>query len=457
MDAVTHFSLKAPLFRPAADGRPFGGAAFDSALREIVDSVHRCETPVVLTGPAGVGKSVLAAAVAHRLAASGVKVAVFAGPASVILGEVLVGVVLVDEADTASPARLLEIADAAKRRGATAVFVARDATRVEQAARVVRLAPMSRQESCDFLLDAAARSGRPDLFTPAAQDAVAAAARGIPRVLKRIANEAALEAMFEGGDGVEARHVRSVAAAHATLLPREVDYVDTPRAGPAPATGTMPRRTAPTDVGDAGDLASDVDPDDDAVAAPPPSALSSRSRFAGLDARGIVAGAAALALLVVAAAVYAIETGGADRLVALARASIEQRPAPLPASVELPPSTAPDTAIAIVDDVAATTPIVDPAASLAAEIVPIDIEPIDEVFAAPALPDPATPGYRPPSPALPTIAAARRAGIATTQDRDERHVSIDAPATSIDIGQTAPLASDDVTLDPVDVDMAIEN
>jgi hypothetical protein len=219
----------------------------------------------------------------------------------------------------------------------------------------------------------------------------------------------------------------------------------------------MQRPAAPTDVGDAGDFDSDVDRDDDALAVPPPSALPGRSRFAGLDARGIVAGAAAFVLLLVAAAVYAIETGGADRLVALARAMIEQRSAALPAPAVPPPPTAPATAVTIVDDVAATTPVVDPVAPPAAEIVPIDIEPIDEVFAAPALPDPATPGYRPPSPALPTIAAAQRAGIATTEDRDGRNKGIKAPAESIDIGQTVPLVSNDVTLDPVDVDMVIKN
>lgn len=430
-------SLQRPLFRLDSGEGPFRSRAFERALLDLLDAVDRCECPIVLAGAPGVGKSVLLATAARELAGKGLKVASFISPASVGTG-LTAWVVLVDDADTAQPARLREIADAAKRRGASAIFAAIGDHIASGAARTVRLAPMSGQEMQDFLLDAASKAGRPDLFSPAAQDAIVEAVFGIPRTAKMIANGAVMEALFEGSRVVESRHVAAAIAARQPLPPAEDDYrLEPPELAVVAAASAVPAQIL-------------IEDETDEVDAQPmrPFKVDALPGFR-LDARGAAVGGTALALLIAATGVMA---GRVDisRVAGWFRSQIsaENNSAPLTeVSAAGPPAATP---LALLSDPAAAEPIAEPPA-LTAESISDALPDVAAIAPQPSLPDPTTPGYRPPTPPLPTVEAARRAGItvvganvATTARRQRPGASEARPeptrqADTIAVAEIAPV------------------
>ncbi|MBL8645669.1 MAG: hypothetical protein JNL46_00335 [Sphingosinicella sp.] len=394
MDVLRHFGLKHVLFRQEPHGQLYLHHGFETALSEIVDAVLACEG-VTLTGAAGMGKSQLLAAAARELAARGVSAASFAGPTLAAQADFAnLDAILVDEADAAAP-RVLEtvLARAAQHR-VTAVLAALDPSRLGKPGRLVRLAPMAGSEIADFLVDASAAAGRPDLFTVAAQEAIVEAVSGSPRVLKQIAGAALLEAMFDGGVVVEQRHVLAAIAARPPLPAAEPDYVleapqrpqRTTLLQPAPIVVAEPEPEAPQ-------------PMKSWVAEEP------RRRF---GARGFIAATGALGLLVAAALAYAVDTFGWDRIAAFLHLPDTARPAtgelrpvlqgPAPGFSEPELAVLPGTGDIIDEPV--LLPALTETLSDGSTVVP------------PPVPDAATPGYRPPSATLPTISAAVRAGIA---------------------------------------------
>lgn len=394
MDVLRHFGLKHVLFRQEPHGQLYLHHGFETALSEIVDAVLACEG-VTLTGAAGMGKSQLLAAAARELAARGVSAASFAGPTLAAQADFAnLDAILVDEADAAAP-RVLEavLAKAAQHR-VTAVLAALESSRLGKPGRLVRLAPMAGSEIADFLVDASAAAGRPDLFTVAAQEAIVEAVSGNPRVLKQIAGAALLEAMFEGGVVVEQRHVLAAIAARAPLPAAEPDYVlEAPQ---------RPQRTAP------------LQPAPIVVAEPEPEAPQPMKSWVAEEprrrfgARGFIAATGALGLLIAAALAYAVDTFGWDRISAFLHLPDTARPAtselrpvlqgPTPGFSEPELAVLPGTGDIIDEPVA--LPALTETLSDGSTVVP------------PPVPDAATPGYRPPSATLPTISAAVRAGIA---------------------------------------------
>lgn len=394
MDVLRHFGLKHVLFRQEPHGQLYLHHGFETALSEIVDAVLACEG-VTLTGAAGMGKSQLLAAAARELAARGVSAASFAGPTLAAQADFAnLDAILVDEADAAAP-RVLEavLAKAAQHR-VTAVLAALESSRLGKPGRLVRLAPMAGSEIADFLVDASAAAGRPDLFTVAAQEAIVEAVSGNPRVLKQIAGAALLEAMFEGGVVVEQRHVLAAIAARPPLPAAEPDYV---LEAPQRPQRTTPLQPAPIVV---------AEPEPEA---PQPMkswvAEEPRRRF---GARGFIAATGALGLLIAAALAYAVDTFGWDRISAFLHLPETARPAtselrpvlqgPAPGFSEPELAVLPGTGDIIDEPVA--LPALTETLSDGSTVVP------------PPVPDAATPGYRPPSATLPTISAAVRAGIA---------------------------------------------
>lgn len=393
MDVLRHFGLKHVLFRQEPHGQLYLHHAFETALSEIVDAVLACEA-VTLTGAAGMGKSQLLAAAARELAARGVSAASFAGPALVAQADFTnLDAIFVDEADAAAPRVLDAVLAKAAQHRVTAVLAALDSSRIGKPGRLVRLAPMAGSEIADFLVDASAAAGRPDLFTVAAQEAIVEAVSGNPRVLKQIAGAALLEAMFEGGVVVEQRHVLAALAARPPLPAAEPDYVlDAPQ--------RVPQRP--------------LQPEPIVVAAPEPEAPQPMKSWAAEEphrrfgARGFIAATGALGLLIAAALAYAVDTFGWDRIAAFLHLPDTARPAtselrpvlqgPAPGFSEPELAVLPDTGDIIDEPVA--LPALTETLSDGSIVVP------------PPVPDATTPGYRPPSGALPTISAAVRAGIA---------------------------------------------
>jgi hypothetical protein len=253
---------------------------------------------------------------------------------------------------------------------------------------------MAAREAADFLVDASAAAGRPDLFTVAAQEAIVEAVFGNPRVLKQIAGAALLEAMFEGGVVVEQRHVLAAIAARQPLPSAEPDYVlDAPQ---------RPQRAAPQQ------------PAPIAIAEPvseepqPMKPWVPEAPRRGLGARGFAVATGALGLLVAAALAYAVDTFGWDRIAAflhlpeMGQTATSERhpvmPGATPGFSEPELAVLPDSGDIIDEPVA--LPALTETLSDGSTVVP------------PPLPDAGTPGYRPPSATLPTISAAVRAGIA---------------------------------------------
>jgi hypothetical protein len=127
----------------------------------------------------------------------------------------------------------------------------------------VTLGAMGPQDAYDFLLTAVHRSGRPDLFRPAALDALVAAAHGVPRVLKLLASAAMLESMLDDAKVIERQHAER-AIENKSPLPRAPEPVESVVAMAAPAA--VPEPELPT-ARAAPEAWLDADTDDEPVQA----------------------------------------------------------------------------------------------------------------------------------------------------------------------------------------------
>lgn len=453
MDAVTHFDLKRPLFRFSGSDCLFVSNAFAKARAGLIDSVLGCEFPVVLTGTAGVGKTVLLNNIAQQFRADGIRVLMLSDPALVDLSSFgNPDVAMVDEAGGADASHITAIVDAARRQGTTLVLAAINTRKLPEAARTVRMRPMTATESADFLIDAAVRAGRPDLFSAAAQDAIIAAAHGIPRALKLLGNGAVIEALFEGAGTVSAKHVAKAIDATPPLPLSDAadgehdDAVVACRheAGQKPLTMACLAASGPAPVAGSEDSGADAD----SIFIPFQPMAAAREGFQ-LGSHGLVAGIAALAFLIAAAAAYAVGTLGIDRI-----ADLANLPAPsgrrLAAPQSAPPLSTP-TAGAVPDYPPAIAPMPVPvplrddrtregvaAGQVAAMIEPAAPEATGPSVAWPPLPTPGTPGYRPPTPVMPTLSAAARAGIPTSDGAPPGRAET-LPSTPLSLDVTEPI------------------
>lgn len=91
-----------------------------------------------------------------------------------------------------------------------------------------------------YLAGRIAGAGGPDLFSPAALDILAEAARGDPDLLRRLGSSALLHAAFEGARRVEDQHARQAAVTQGCRIPQEDPLRTTPAAASfVPATASV--------------------------------------------------------------------------------------------------------------------------------------------------------------------------------------------------------------------------
>ena len=179
---------------------------FERALADVLQRVAQGARLTALVGAPGTGKTLLLEA-ARRAAEA-------MGPARAIArGDLLAAALgdepetlLVDEGERADAATLALVA--AGGWPAPVVIAFAQPPTADWAIDAVRLRPLTPREARAHLIGRLARTGRRELFTRAAMDAVIGAAAGNPRALSLIAG-AALFAAGEDARGVDAEHVRS--------------------------------------------------------------------------------------------------------------------------------------------------------------------------------------------------------------------------------------------------------
>lgn len=255
IDVATHFQLNANPFANG-EGEPVAAAGFTRALDELMAALRGGARLIAVEGEAGSGTTRLLRAAAERVEADGVRVRLIEH-ARLAEVESDAGVLLVDEADAldaGATARLLARAGAPGDGAVVLALAPGGGAALPAPARVVALAALSPDESARFIAEQSARAGRPDLFTPAAAATVARSAGGSPRLLRRLAGLALVEAALDEAGRVEETHAAAAAARGmpgVALSPPPPPRVEpnpldvAPRSAPPPSRGAA----APVPVG----------------------------------------------------------------------------------------------------------------------------------------------------------------------------------------------------------------
>jgi len=197
-------------------GRPLQ-AAFGQVMQQI-----GLQTPaVVVVGSAGTGKSLLMEMTARTCLEMGLSARRIERGDMVHapVGE-KTDVLLVDETDSMSNAALQTLLKASRSTATTMVFLCLPTCvcRFDFAAIrsvVVELAPLALSDARNYLKDRANSIGRPNLFTPDAQDLVIDGSRGLPRLLRTIASHAFFSAVSQGAAQISPQHVADALVARA--------------------------------------------------------------------------------------------------------------------------------------------------------------------------------------------------------------------------------------------------
>ncbi len=411
MDIISHFGLNISPFQRQGDADNFTYEAMAFAQQQVVDAIIHWRSPIQLVGPPGIGKSVLLDSLRLNLKARGKSAAIFASPALAATSDFAgIDVALVDETAQTEAAKLRALIERAEDFGTILLLTSLEPIEHINSSLIAQLGVMTARESRDFLIDRSTKAGRPDLFHPAALDEITVASHGVPRVLKMLGNAALLNAMFSDTQHVEQKH------AHQALIDKA------PLPGPPLLISTYVtsvRKRPPVEseivlAAPKAPVAAKADAD---VPAIPPAVYQTggerlMSRLA--DARGTIAGAGALLLLIAGAALYGYDQ--LDLQTIISSISNTRSTSQGTSSLILTPN--PEPTAPRIDSLLAELPLSDavldseteapePAATQSQDVA-MSKQTVD----APSLPGPGTPGYTEPTPPLPSVRAAIEAGIA---------------------------------------------
>ena len=179
---------------------------FERALADVLARIAQGVRLTALVGAPGTGKTLLLEAARRAAEAMGPARAIARGDLLAAALRDEPATLLVDEGERADAATLARVA--AGDWPAPVVIAFAQPPVADWAIDAVRLRPLTPREARAHLIGRLARTGRRELFTRAAMDAVIGAAVGNPRALSLIAG-AALFAAGEDARGVDAEHVRS--------------------------------------------------------------------------------------------------------------------------------------------------------------------------------------------------------------------------------------------------------
>jgi hypothetical protein len=231
------------------------GRPLQTAFGEVVRQIGQQTPVVVVVGSAGTGKSMLMDVTARACVGMGLSVRrVERGD----LVQVPIGqksdVLLVDQTDSMSNTSLQTLlSPSGKDIATTMVFLCLPSSVCRFSfsgtnAAVVELTPLALSDARNYLQERAASIGRSHLFTPEALDLIIDGSRGLPRLLRSIAQLAFFGAASEGASQIGTQHVNNALASRVTYDPRDdIDRAATarltenaPRVGSAPTPDALP-------------------------------------------------------------------------------------------------------------------------------------------------------------------------------------------------------------------------
>lgn len=286
MQVGVHLGLhKEPLSLTIDPSEAFISAAFREARDQLLNHLHQGARLVALCGAPGMGKTLLLREVERTIRGEGGRVLLLdrgdMADSNLFADQDLV---LIDEADHVDDAMLANIVHHASDPARPAVVLASvtscfDRVRGPLQPHVVTIGPITRADARALILDrVAAAGGDAARFTPEALNLLVAGARGSPRLLITLANNAIVEAAVDGAQQIGTGHVRQAIAMHA---------------GPtdaAPEPEPEPESEPPLPLGPA--AFEPVEPSDDLPEMEPDSPRSKRAMILA----GIVAALAAAGL-----------------------------------------------------------------------------------------------------------------------------------------------------------------
>lgn len=207
---------------------------FEAARARLLSLLRAGERPILLTGDAGTGKSLLLRAIEAELGAEGREVRRL--DRGDLLGpEESAEIILVDEAARTDPETVADLLG----RGVLLVLalLPDDIERLglPDTAPTIILERLSAAEAHEFLAHHPRLKGRP--IRDGARDAIVHAAQGLPRWLAVLAGAAVMEADLDGSEMVERRHAGSaIEMHHLSFAPVAVDEpaIPSPSADPQP-------------------------------------------------------------------------------------------------------------------------------------------------------------------------------------------------------------------------------
>jgi hypothetical protein len=227
------------------------GRPLQTAFGEVVRQIGQQTPVVVVVGSAGTGKSMLMDVTARACIGMGLSVR------RIERGEMVhtafgqkSDVLLIDQTDSMSSSSLQTLLSPnGVNIATTMVFlclpssVARFSFSGTNAA-VVELTPLALSDARSYLQERAASIGKANLFTPEALDLVIDGSRGLPRLLRSIAQLAYFGAASEGASLIGTHHVNNALASRVAQDHRDGDIGTTASkpAGLIARVGTAPRQ-----------------------------------------------------------------------------------------------------------------------------------------------------------------------------------------------------------------------
>ena len=230
------------------------GRPLQTAFGEVIRQIGQQTPVVVVVGSAGTGKSMLMDVTARACVGMGLSVRrVERGDLVQVAVGQMSDVLLVDQTDSISNASLQTLLSASgKNIATTMVFLCLPSSVCRFSfsgtnAAVVELTPLALSDARNYLQERASSIGRSNLFTPEALDLVIDGSRGLPRLLRSIAQLAFFGAASEGASLIGTHHVSNALASRVTYDHRDGDMggaVAGRHAGNAPRVSVAPQSDA---------------------------------------------------------------------------------------------------------------------------------------------------------------------------------------------------------------------
>src|SRR5882672_1389376 len=218
MNAANHLRLETNPFTANANGARIGRPV-QAALGEVIRQIGLEAPVIVICGSAGAGKTLLMHMIARACTDMGLCARqIDRGDLMHVAFGQFADVLLVDEADSIADSTLHTLVSAgANTSTTTMIFLclpssARRFTSSGGRAVIIELAPLTRSDARNYLLERATSAGRPDLFDADALDVLIEGSRGSPRVLRSIASLAFFAAAVDGSPRIGAKHVADALA-----------------------------------------------------------------------------------------------------------------------------------------------------------------------------------------------------------------------------------------------------